>query len=243
MRRLAAVDVFLTNLIQPRRVRYGLTWRGRARREPAHHLRLVQRLRHARSRREPARLRLRRVLGALRPHGLLGEPPSPPPLCRGGQGDHTTALNILAAVLAALRLRDQTERGAVRRGDAPGHRHVDARGRPPGRAVAREQPARHERTRPGIRSGTRTDARDGNWILLVMPQPDPRTGRASATRSASPSGRRDPRYDTLVEAPRRDTGADARRSSALRRARPRALGGEARRARADLGAGRDARRT
>jgi crotonobetainyl-CoA:carnitine CoA-transferase CaiB-like acyl-CoA transferase len=40
--------------------------------------------------------------------GLLGEPPSPPPLCRGGQGDHTTALNILAAVLAALRLRDQT---------------------------------------------------------------------------------------------------------------------------------------
>jgi len=30
--------------------------------------------------------------------GLLGEPPSPPPLCRGGQGDHTTALNILAGL-------------------------------------------------------------------------------------------------------------------------------------------------
>jgi len=38
----------------------------------------------------------------------LGEPPSAPPLCRGGQGDHTTALNLVLATLAALRLRDRT---------------------------------------------------------------------------------------------------------------------------------------
>ena len=81
--------------------------------------------------------------------GLLGEPPSPPPLCRGGQGDHTTALNILAAVLAALRVRDRTGEGAVRRGDAAGHRHVDARGRLPGRARRARAPAPPRSRAPG----------------------------------------------------------------------------------------------
>src|SRR5262249_61425830 len=79
---------------------------------------------------------------------LLGEPPSPPPLSRGGQGDHTTALNILAAVLAALRLRDQT-------GEAQ-HCEVTLQatgmwtlaGDIQAALVAREQPTRHERARP-----------------------------------------------------------------------------------------------
>ena len=66
--------------------------------------------------------------------GLLGEPPSPPPLCRGGQGDHTTALNILAAVLAALRLRDKTGEGQHVEVTLQAHRHVDARRRLPGGA-------------------------------------------------------------------------------------------------------------
>ncbi len=39
---------------------------------------------------------------------LLGEPGAPPPAFRPGQGDHTTALALLAAVLAALRQRDAT---------------------------------------------------------------------------------------------------------------------------------------
>ncbi|MYB42424.1 MAG: CoA transferase, partial [Chloroflexi bacterium] len=43
--------------------------------------------------------------------GLSGEPSSPPPFCRTGQGDHATALNLLSAILVALRLRDQSGEG------------------------------------------------------------------------------------------------------------------------------------
>ena len=38
---------------------------------------------------------------------LIGEEGSPPVQSRPGQGDHMAALNLLAAVLAALRLRDR----------------------------------------------------------------------------------------------------------------------------------------
>jgi crotonobetainyl-CoA:carnitine CoA-transferase CaiB-like acyl-CoA transferase len=39
---------------------------------------------------------------------LLGEPDGPPPAFRPGQGDHTTALALLSAILVALRERDRT---------------------------------------------------------------------------------------------------------------------------------------
>ncbi len=44
---------------------------------------------------------------------LVGEPGGAPPAFRPGQGDHTTSLSLLSAVLAALRLRDQTGEGQV----------------------------------------------------------------------------------------------------------------------------------
>jgi crotonobetainyl-CoA:carnitine CoA-transferase CaiB-like acyl-CoA transferase len=40
---------------------------------------------------------------------ILGEVGTPAPVSRGGQGDYPTGLNILTAVLAALRVRDQTD--------------------------------------------------------------------------------------------------------------------------------------
>lgn len=39
---------------------------------------------------------------------LVSDPGGPPPAFRPGQGDHTSALSLLAATLAALRLRDMT---------------------------------------------------------------------------------------------------------------------------------------
>ena len=109
VRRLAArSDVFLTNLIQQRRLRYGLTWEDVRAASP----RVVYASFSGYGTRGPDENRPGFDYAAFWARsglmGLLGEPPSPPPLCRGGQGDHTTALNILAAVLAALRLRDQT---------------------------------------------------------------------------------------------------------------------------------------
>jgi crotonobetainyl-CoA:carnitine CoA-transferase CaiB-like acyl-CoA transferase len=44
---------------------------------------------------------------------LIGEPGAPPPAFRPGQGDHTTALALLAGILAALRERDRTGVGQV----------------------------------------------------------------------------------------------------------------------------------
>jgi crotonobetainyl-CoA:carnitine CoA-transferase CaiB-like acyl-CoA transferase len=42
---------------------------------------------------------------------VVGDVEGPPSRARPGQGDHPTGLNLLAAILAALRLRDQTGQG------------------------------------------------------------------------------------------------------------------------------------
>ncbi len=42
---------------------------------------------------------------------LVTEPNGPPAAFRPGQGDHTSSLSLLSAILAALRLRDQTGEG------------------------------------------------------------------------------------------------------------------------------------
>ena len=44
---------------------------------------------------------------------LIGEPDDPPLSFRPGQGDHTTALALLVALLTALRERDRTGEGQV----------------------------------------------------------------------------------------------------------------------------------
>ena len=112
VKRLAQdADVFLTNLVQTRREKYGLTYEDVRAVNP----RCVFASFSGYGVRGPDRARPGFDYAAFWARsglmGLLGEPPSPPPLCRGGQGDHTTALNILAAVLAALRLRDRTGDG------------------------------------------------------------------------------------------------------------------------------------
>jgi crotonobetainyl-CoA:carnitine CoA-transferase CaiB-like acyl-CoA transferase len=131
--------------------------------------------------------------------GLLGEPPSPPPLCRGGQGDHTTALNVLAAVLAALRLRDQT-------GET---QHVEVTllatgmwtlaGDLQAALLAREQPGRHVRTAPANPIWNSYQCADGRWVLLVMPVPDPIYWPRFCEAVGRPQWAQDERYDTLLK--------------------------------------------
>lgn len=198
VRRLAArADVFVTNLTGPRRDRYGLhdvALRG-------DNPRLVYASLSGYGTTGPDAERPGFDYAAFWARsgimGVLGEPPSPPPLCRGGQGDHSTALNLLAAVLAALRLRDRSGRGQYvevtlqRTGMYTIGADVVAA------AAARRQPARHDRARPANPIWNSYPTRDGRWILLVMPQPDPYWPRFCAALG-EPAWADDERYATTA---------------------------------------------
>ncbi len=198
VRRLAArSDVFLTNLIQARRVRYGLTWEEVRAASPS----VIYASFSGYGTRGPDASRPGFDYAAFWARsglmGLLGEPPSPPPLCRGGQGDHTTALNILAAVLAALRLRDQTGEAQHVEVTLQGTGMWTLAGDLQAALVAREQPARHERTHPANPIWNSYPTACGNWILLVMPTPDPVYWPRFCEAIGEPAWAKEPRYATL----------------------------------------------
>ena len=106
-------DVFITNLLPGRLERYGLTP------EQLHELnaRLVYGIVSGYGTEGPEADRIAFDLTAFFARGgvmsLIGEPDQPPPAFRAGQGDHVTALCLLSAILAALRLRDNTGEGQV----------------------------------------------------------------------------------------------------------------------------------
>jgi crotonobetainyl-CoA:carnitine CoA-transferase CaiB-like acyl-CoA transferase len=137
---------------------------------------------------------------------LLGEPPSPPPLCRGGQGDHSTALNILAAVLAALRLRDRTGEGQHVEVTLQGTGMWTISGDFSAALVAKQQPTRHDRTRPSNPIWNSYRCADDKWVLLVMPVPDPVYWPRFCRAIDRPEWATDERYDTLAK--RRERSAE-----------------------------------
>lgn len=137
---------------------------------------------------------------------LSGEPDSPPPFCRTGQGDHAAALALLAAVLAALRLRDAGG-GGSEVGVSLLHAGLWTIGADAvtADALGGAQPRRYDRARPWnpIRNSYRT--RDGRWLLLGMTQGDrfwPRFAALAAEAGGGPDGggawARDPRFATLA---------------------------------------------
>jgi crotonobetainyl-CoA:carnitine CoA-transferase CaiB-like acyl-CoA transferase len=171
-RLIAGADVFITNLIRERRVKYGLTFEDLRAVNP----RLVALSFSGYGLRGPDADRMGFDYAAFWARsgamGMLGEPPSPPPLCRPGQGDHTATLNMVAGVLAALRLRDMT-------GEA---QHVEVTLQRTGvwtlasdvqaALVSNEQPPRHDRTAPSNPIWNTYQCADGRWLLLAMPQAD-----------------------------------------------------------------------
>lgn len=103
----------------------------------------------------------------------IGEPPSPPPVNRPGQGDHTACLNLLAAVLAALRLRDMTGAGQSVEVTLQITGMYTIGADLSAALIARQQPPRHDRTEPANPIWNTYETQDGRWLLLVMPQPEP----------------------------------------------------------------------
>ena len=188
-------DVFLTNLTQPRRERYGLTYETLRRANP----RIVYTSLTGYGTRGPDAERPGFDYSAFWARsgimGTLGEPPSPPPLCRGGQGDHTTALNLLAATLAALRLRDAHGEPQYCEVTLYGTGVWTIAGDVSAALVTNQQPPRHDRNQPPNPIWNSYRTRDEHWILLVHPAPDPYWPRVCAALG-EPDWIADPRYDT-----------------------------------------------
>ena len=128
--------------------------------------------------------------------GALGESGDAPVWARGGQGDHTTSLNILAATLAALRLRDQT--GEAQRVEVTlqltGMWTIGTDVQNALRSA--EQPAKVDRRSPWNALANSYPTRDGRWLLLMMPQAErywPRLCEAIG----EPGWATDERYDSI----------------------------------------------
>jgi crotonobetainyl-CoA:carnitine CoA-transferase CaiB-like acyl-CoA transferase len=181
VKKLAAnCDVFLTNLIRRRRERFGLTWDDVSAANPN----VIYASFSGYGTEGPDQDRSGFDYAAFWARSgimsLLGEPDAPPPLCRGGQGDHATALNILSAVLAALRQRDKT--------GEPQHVEVTLQGTGmwtiagdfSAALVARQHPPRISRKKPTHPVWNSYECADGKWLLLVNPTPFPNTWRRFA---------------------------------------------------------------
>ncbi|MBX3707723.1 MAG: CoA transferase [Pseudomonadales bacterium] len=100
---------------------------------------------------------------------VFGDRDDGPLISRGGYGDRTTALNLLAAILAALRLRDRTGE----------HQYVEVTLQRTGIwALAsdvnaalydRAQPAKTSRKAPGNPIWNCYRTRDDRWLVMIMP--------------------------------------------------------------------------
>lgn len=103
---------------------------------------------------------------------LLGEPGSPPPPNRGSQGDHISAMNLLAATLAALRLRDIS--GNPQRAEVTLQRTGmwTIAGDVQRTIFSKTQPARHTRKKPKNPIFNSYETKDGKWIMFAMAQTD-----------------------------------------------------------------------
>ena len=130
--------------------------------------------------------------------GALGEAGDAPVMARGGQGDHTTSLNILAATLAGLRLRDQT--GEAQRVEVTlqltGMWTIGTDLQNALQSAA--QPAKVDRRSPWNALANSYPTRDGRWLLLMMPQAERYWPRlCEAIRE--PGWATDERYDSITK--------------------------------------------
>jgi crotonobetainyl-CoA:carnitine CoA-transferase CaiB-like acyl-CoA transferase len=196
MRRLLSdADVFITNFIRRRQEQYGLTPEA----VHAFNPRIIYASFSGYGTDGPEGDRIGFDFSAFWARGgvqaLLGEPEAPPPPCRPGQGDHVTALNLLASVLAALRLRDLTGEGQTVDVTLVGT-GVWSIGSDVSAALAsRARPARHDRRRPPNPLRNPYRCRDGRWVMLNLNTQNYWPGFCRAIER--PQWEHDPRFATL----------------------------------------------
>lgn len=167
----AAADVFVTNLTADRQRRFQLSADALRAVAPA----LIHTSLTGYGTEGPEAHRLAYDMTAFFARGgiqsLVAEPGGPPAAFRPGQGDHTASLSILSAVLAALRLRDQTGEG--QRVEVA-LLHVAAwtiASDLSATLVTGANPELHERRRWPSPLTCRFRCADDRWIALCMPGP------------------------------------------------------------------------
>jgi crotonobetainyl-CoA:carnitine CoA-transferase CaiB-like acyl-CoA transferase len=121
---------------------------------------------------------------------------APPPPNRGGQGDHTTSLNLLAAVLAALRLRDQTGEGQYVEVTLQGTGMWTIATDLSAALISGLDAPRTDRTAPSNPIGNSYPTSDDRWVLLVMPQSD-RYWPSFCAAMGEPELATDDRYNSI----------------------------------------------
>lgn len=198
VREMAALaDVFITNLLPGRLDRYGLTPEQLHEVNPG----LVYGIVSGYGTEGPDADRIAFDLTAFFGRGgvmsLVGEPDEPPPAFRAGQGDHVTALCLLSALLAALRLRDRTGEGQVVKTALMQVGAWTIGCDMSAALVDRRQPSKRRRDHAISPLNTRYRCADGVWVNLsahnqgAWPQFCEALGR--------PDLAKDDRYDTPVK--------------------------------------------
>ena len=174
VRRLAEdCDVFLTNLVQRRRVRYGLTLdEVKAANPQVIYASFSGYGAHGPDEDRPG-FDFAAFWARSGIMSMIGEPDAAPAMCRGGQGDHTTALNILASVLAALRMRDKTGEGQHVEVTLQGTGMYTIAGDFSAALTSKKNPTRISRKTPVNPIWNTYRCADDRWILTVMPVPFP----------------------------------------------------------------------
>jgi crotonobetainyl-CoA:carnitine CoA-transferase CaiB-like acyl-CoA transferase len=172
LRVIATADVFLTNMLPMRRERFGLDHETLQARQPGLIYASLTGYGTRGGEASTPAFDYAAYWARTGMMDLMREPESTPAFQRPGVGDHAAGLSLVAGILAALRVRERTGRGQL----------VDVSLLQIGlyvlgndlapALVTRQNPPRHDRTRPRNPLWNQYAVKRGRWIFLVMIQSD-----------------------------------------------------------------------
>lgn len=169
LRLIENADVFVTNLMTERLERYGLTYEAvRARAKNIVFAQLTGWGSHGAGSARPGFDSTSYWAGSGL-MGLMGETGTPAVVSRGGQGDYPAGLLLVTAILAALRVRDQT--GASQFVDTTLQRSGLWSLASEAQQVMNNpgyRPERFDRTKADLATRNSYETADGRWLMLTM---------------------------------------------------------------------------
>jgi crotonobetainyl-CoA:carnitine CoA-transferase CaiB-like acyl-CoA transferase len=171
LRVIDTADVVTTNLLPARRVKYGLDHESLLARKPSLVYAGINGYGHGGDEADRPAFDYAAYWARSGMMDLLRDEGVPPSMLRPGVGDHAAASNLVIAILAALRLRDQTGQG----------RYVEVSLLQTGLyilgcdvamgLVAREPIKRHDRKTSANALWNSYEVAGGRWIMFVMIDP------------------------------------------------------------------------